>query len=582
MFLVTTPDERAWKKDEKILFLGEWCKLYERKQIWSQLDYLVAPYHWDNRKQLFKDFKYLNDIYEKYLALYAGKLNEVHGCEHSVRYWRIIIGPWFRYYVEVLYDRYITVIQARDRGDVSSTWLLQSDPSDWVPYDSGQLYKYAISDSWNVYMYGEIIKFLGGIPYTEKKIKNLPPEVKQNVNQIIVPKTLLKILRLYSRLLPEKWKKIVFFASGFGDVNAVRLSLKLGQVPFWLPDIDFDHVEVEKQTREKLKVSSADSEFELILEKLTPMQVPKIYLEGFVNLRDKILRNFPQQPKIIFTANAYNSNDIFKIWAAEKTAHDTKLLITQHGGNFGTSLWEQSEDHQVLIADKFYIWGRSNREEKTLKTMPAGKLVRAKNQISAHEKGSILMVLAGVPRYSYRMFSHHVAPQFLDYISYQIAFMEKLSQPVQNKLNVRLYSLDHKWGVEQRIRDKGLGHLIDTNNHSYRQALNKSRLCVSTYNSTTYLETFVADYPTLMFWNPGHWELRTKAQPYFDSLRQVGILHDTPETAAILLNEIYEDPKAWWQQPEVQAAKDEFCDAFANTGKDWINEWKAELNKIVK
>ena len=33
--LVTTAIEEIWGKDEEILFLGEWCKKYNRKKIWS-------------------------------------------------------------------------------------------------------------------------------------------------------------------------------------------------------------------------------------------------------------------------------------------------------------------------------------------------------------------------------------------------------------------------------------------------------------------------------------------------------------------------------------------------------------------
>jgi len=44
-FLVTTADERTWPKDRPILFLGEWCRLYNRRHVWSKLDAIVAdPY----------------------------------------------------------------------------------------------------------------------------------------------------------------------------------------------------------------------------------------------------------------------------------------------------------------------------------------------------------------------------------------------------------------------------------------------------------------------------------------------------------------------------------------------------------
>ena len=39
--------------------------------------------------------------------------------------------------------------------------------------------------------------------------------------------------------------------------------------------------------------------------------------------------------------------------------------------------------------------------------------------------------------------------------------------------------------------------------------------------------------------NPEHSENNILAQPYFEELRKVGILHDSPETAAEKVNEIY-------------------------------------------
>ena len=107
--------------------------------------------------------------------------------------------------------------------------------------------------------------------------------------------------------------------------------------------------------------------------------------------------------------------------------------------------------------------------------------------------------------------------------------------------------------------------------------LRESRLFIGTYNATTYLETLAANFPSVIFWNPEHWELRSSAQPYFDELRRVGIFYDTPEAAAEKINEISHDPASWWKQPEIQRAKDKFCFQFARTSNNWMNEWKQEL-----
>ena len=44
-YLITTADENTWKFDRPVIFLGEWCRLYNRKHIWGGMDALVAePY----------------------------------------------------------------------------------------------------------------------------------------------------------------------------------------------------------------------------------------------------------------------------------------------------------------------------------------------------------------------------------------------------------------------------------------------------------------------------------------------------------------------------------------------------------
>ena len=43
--LITTADERTWKFDRPVIFLGQWCPRYDRKHVSSSMDAIVAgPY----------------------------------------------------------------------------------------------------------------------------------------------------------------------------------------------------------------------------------------------------------------------------------------------------------------------------------------------------------------------------------------------------------------------------------------------------------------------------------------------------------------------------------------------------------
>jgi putative transferase (TIGR04331 family) len=174
-----------------------------------------------------------------------------------------------------------------------------------------------------------------------------------------------------------------------------------------------------------------------------------------------------------------------------------------------------------------------------------------------------------------------------DNFNLQKKFSLAVSSSVFNHLLLRLFGSsfisqlrdDEDQMQEERLRwlDSGCSPRIYQGNMSFYKQLAKSRLCVCFYNGTPLLETFVANFPTILCWDPKYSELNALARPYFTLLKNVGILHETPESAASKLNKIYQNPRSWWMSPDVQDAKNKFCDRFARVSDDWLFEWKKEL-----
>ena len=89
------------------------------------------------------------------------------------------------------------------------------------------------------------------------------------------------------------------------------------------------------------------------------------------------------------------------------------------------------------------------------------------------------------------------------------------------------------------------------------------------------------DVPTVIFWNPKHWELRDSAMPYFEDLKSVGIFHDTPESAARHVNAIWSDVDAWWTSPAVREVLNRFKQRYCFLSDDLLDRIEDILRDVM-
>ena len=584
MLLATTADQRFWKTDEKILFLGEWCRLYSQKQVWSKLDHEVFPYHWDDRQKLYQDYQFLDEIYETCLPQLAGQLNELHDTDCPTRYWRIVVGPWLFNFIQILYDRYLSIC-AVERSEKATHVLLPNPGStNWVANNFIEFKGWAHTDPFNQYLYAEIIRSSGKIHFQTTRSQYLAPhENHEATSQKPFTRITQDTLRKLAHILPDKMKEMVFVNSYIKPLELCRLQLSLGQLPnLYPPNIKSGLFSKISTMRDKIKIALSSEAFETLLQTMIPSLLPTVYVEGYQDIHHRALEAFPEKPKVIYTTNALFGNEGFTFWAAWHTMRGTKLVTSQHGGHYGISKWSAQETHELKVSDKNFTWGWGDGVDLRIVPMASGQLKTRTRNLKANADGNILWVGMMVPRYSYWLYSAPIGAQALEYFEDQKCFAEEVSSQVSNLLVYRMPGHDFGWDQQERLTDMIPSVKLYGGPKSFYQQLNQARLCVNTCNSTPYLETFAANFPTLLFWNPNHWEIRPSAQPYFDELRDAGILHDTPESAALKINEIYKDPAAWWFSSSIQKAREGFCHKFARISSEWISEWTAELNKITE
>jgi putative transferase (TIGR04331 family) len=340
-------------------------------------------------------------------------------------------------------------------------------------------------------------------------------------------------------------------------------------------------VAVDISQRKWIVAGKCRSDFEDFAGALIPQQIPTAYLEGFDQLIEQV-RNlpWPDQPKIIWTSNSHNWDDVFKAWAAEKRECGSPLVIGQHGGHYGTGCWSFVEDHEIAASDCYLSWGWSKPDQPKVK--PIGQLKSKRPLGICHaEQPGLLLVTAIIPRFSFYMASVVVSRQWLDYFNDQCAFVENLPVHIREKLTVRLKQPDHGWKQVERWRDNFPAIHIDDGLSNINDLICQNRLYIATYNATTFLESFNMNVPTVIFWNPRHWEMRDSAVPYFEDLKRVGIFHDTPESAARHVTAIWNDVEAWWASTEVVEVLARFKERYCRMDNNTLYRLEATLRLVM-
>ena len=535
---------------------------------------------------MHQDYQYLDGVYERYLAILSQRLNKLHSTNYSLRYWRIIIGPWLNLFIGIIFDKFLSIQAAKNSGLVTNTWVSSFKYPDFLAKDILSFRKLITIDDWNHFIYGQIIQSMGGLPYETMDGETFLTRWDQGdpaPSSTHTKNTSRYHLGEIFRLVPNRFNKIFITATNLNFWDLIRLQLSLRQIPYlFTPRVEIEDSPVNELARKEMSFEVGENQFESLLDEFILQNLPKVYVEGYAKVHSRSIEVFPERAKLIFSGGSIYSDEGFRFWAAYQVERGTKLCQHQYGGSYGSILWSALENHEIKISDRYFSWGWALNNQPKVLPLSAGKLNKIKNKIRPKPNGSILWMSTSFPRYSYWMMSLFLGPKLLDHLKEHERFVGAVLPSVRNLLLMRYCPYDYGWGIEKRLTDVYPSLNVYRGEKPMCVDLNNSRLSISCVNSTTFLETLSANFTTLLYWNPDFFELRESAYPHFNVLRQAGILHDNPESVAKKVNEVYEDTLSGWSAPEIQDAKDQFCRQFAFTSEKWISEWKAEILKACE
>ena len=568
--LVTAAIEDTFGTKERIFFLGEWCKQGVDNSLWADRNHETITFYLSDREKFKRDHDYLEQFFERVLDSLVVSLNNYHGVHRSTRYWRIILGPWLSTYIPAVWSRWESLRIAFEQYTFDKVILLNSDDEPNPPLSHPEAMNFiGRSHFWNHMLYARIINecYKDDIKVIEKNYKQITANKKNDWGGIVnIAKTSLKYVTDRVIRILQKEEKIVFVTSYFSLNVLARISLKLRQLPRFYTEFDenLNMKRVQASTRRVSLGLVSDNEFESFIIRNIVFDMPVSYIEGYQQIT-KRANNILPSCQVIFCANAYWSNDLFKIWCAQMVNKGKKLIISEHGGSITKKYINFS--HEVKISDINTVWHKPFVDNQV--QLPPNKIIGGRK--AKNNGNDITIVGVEVPLYVGRHHSGLSSSLVLEQFDLEAGFIDKLSLDVKARLVVRP-NPDIGWNTRGAYIDK-LGPERISPYKNLIEVFDHSKLIVCTYPETTFFEAMYSGVPTILLYKRDCWETATKFDDLIKLLEGVNILFSDSVAASNHINKIWNNPNYWWSLPEVVNAREEFFDQCGRVDDNWLDQW---------
>ncbi|HIF35508.1 MAG TPA: hypothetical protein EYQ71_02395, partial [Candidatus Thioglobus sp.] len=537
--LVTAAIEDTFGTKERIFFLGEWCKQGVDNSLWADRNHETIAFYLSDREKFKRDHDYLEQFFERVLDSLVVSLNNYHGVHRSTRYWRIILGPWLSTYIPAVWSRWESLRIAFEQYTFDKVILLNSDDEPNPPLSHLEAMNFiGRSHFWNHMLYARIINecYKDDIKVIEKNYKQITANKKNDWGGIVnIAKTSLKYVTDRVIRILQKEEKIVFVTSYFSLNVLARISLKLRQLPRFYTEFDenLNMKRVQASTRRVSLGLVSDNEFESFIIRNIVFDMPVSYIEGYQQIT-KRANNILPSCQVIFCANAYWSNDLFKIWCAQMVNKGKKLIISEHGGSITKKYINFS--HEVKISDINTVWHKPFVDNQV--QLPPNKIIgrrKAKNN-----GNDITIVGVEVPLFVGRYHSGLSSSLVLEQFDLEAGFIDRLSLDVKARLVVRP-NPDIGWNTRGAYIDK-LGPERISPYKNLIEVFDHSKLIVCTYPETTFFEAMYSGVPTILLYKKEYWEASPEFNDLIKVLEGVNILFSDSIVASNHINKIWNNP----------------------------------------
>jgi putative transferase (TIGR04331 family) len=530
---------------------------------------------------IISNHAFLKNIKSNLLLSTSKYLNNFHQINYSEKFWDIEIGYWLDIYVFSMFEswemmssllnmesNFLIKVRKNSEKDLLVQTVDHLGIKFHTPGFRESIFFFIIK-----YRFSDNKKF--SIYETQNTSESLEILENRDYDKMNKKKMILKIYNLiFSKFI--KRQKYSILRSYLSKREDLQLNFKLKQFPTFVPNL-YSICKPDYELRKKITLLEAkDNEFENFLYKSIFSFIPVSFLEGFKEVEKKLNQlTLPKKPKKIFSSNMLNKNLLTR-YCAHNVEQGAKLVLATHGGCYGHYNIHGAEEHERKISSLYLTYGWKDKNDPKIK--PLGMIRPLPKFDKNKEKKLLTMILPSTPIFS-NFIDSRASEDKLLLFQHCFRIVDNLNDKIRlNNLLIRINPSDAGMGEKIRFENKYPNIKIDAQKMSYYETLSNTKIFLSPYNGTGFLETLALNIPTIVteFFRGKNF-LREDAKEYYEILKEAKIYFDDQKLLAEHINSIWDNHLDWWYSDKVQKAVNIFCNEFAYINKNKVSEIKKLL-----
>ena len=490
-------------------------------------------------------------------------LNQLYGAGHDARYWDFVLAPWLVRVAEVVTDRLYRA------AGIVETFGSESLSVPLLPEES--VFAFAGTQD---FIMGGILNPVWNHWLLSRFLKRSWPEAWRAEPLPAVERAAFAPARENPL---KRTARAMLFALPFPRIKGFSLgqSLSLSRELILNRDRRDDTIPLRElgcPTAPPLPLDFTEDEalalaLELLPEALKHGAVPRSLGHRQARVRTRVV------------SVAACEDDAYRIEMALHRGRGCRMLFIQHGGEYGYVRTSVAYPLVEYCQHRFITWGwkRHGALPGNFLPLPHPQLGALRD---AHFETSPTLLFVGTEMalLPYTLKSMLRGRQHFAYREAKARFMAGLSDEIRQRTLYRPYfdvpsSLEDAPWLLKRFPD------VQRCTGPLEPHLLGCRLLVLDHAGTTLAQALAANIPFLLYWNPDRASFTPEAQSLLDELREVGILHDSPEAAAAKACDVWGNVAGWWRK--VRPACRAWASQHALVNKDDITHvWKKILRDV--